>query len=669
MATTQIFNNQQVTQPGAYAFITSGIANAPLALSFGNILIIDTGSGAGFGAGPGIAGTLASGKNAITSYNQLANMRAGIKGGLLWRQANPLFRPAGSGPSGVSTAFVVKAAATVPAEMNYSFTGGGGNGGTLEIKCKDEGLVGNGIVAAGQTLSHTDITFTTVVAADTYEVTLDFGQPGAIVIAPYVIGSTDAPTEAAGFAAWLNAAANNGGWSAKQLQGTSSNVVRVYAPNPTGLNQASDGNGINVAGSITGTSTIAINPALTAGAVNGTMLTQGFAAEMVKGTIDPTKFKILFKQGSFTGYDSDGDPYDGNAPGVITPVLLCETPEFDNIQTVIDWMGINSVFGSKFKLTSSAKSGSGVVTNADLVAKAGINKASGGTETYNSTHLQTVLDNIAELDYTFLLSDQYEANSQSADNTLMLTHIDSEASYEKFLVIGGGATADTFQSQSIAAAEYWNSDRVILAHGGPKVQSNLTPTGFKDYSSLYKAAGVLGRIAGLQPQVPATFKNLNIQGERHELNNTQVDECLDKGVLCSRFDIDLGTFCIVQGINTLQRNSYMVNEDGTSFSIAIKRIAAQLNKEIIVNAKVQLLGQTDGPNRNTLSSEDVAVWLSGYLSRKTATATTDNLILGYQDIVIDVQGDSYFVTYGFIPNFPVNKLFFTGFMLDPQSSL
>ena len=669
MATTQIFNGQQVTQPGVYANITSGIANAPLALSYGNILIIDTGSGAGWGAGPGIAGTLASGKNAITSYNQLANMRAGIKGGLWWRQADPLFRPAGSGPAGVSTAFVVKAAATVPAQIDYTFTGGGGNGGTLTIKCKDEGVVGNGLVAtADQVLSFSTLEFVTSVIGDDVDVTLDTGGT-PIPVPTYTIASANNSSEAAAYVTHFNASvAGTAGWKAVQLQGTNADQIRLYAPAPTGLNQATDSNGIVNVALVSGTSSVTITSP-TAGAVNGTMLTQGYAAEMIAGTIDPNKFKIQFKLGAFKGYDSDGDPYDGNAPGVLTPILIAETPEFDNIQTVIDWCNTNATFGAKFVLTASAKSGTGVVTAADLTSQAGINKASGGTETYNSTHLQTVLDNITELDYTFLLSDQYEGDSQSADNSLMLTHIDSEAKYEKFLVIGGGADANTFQSQSIAAAEYWNSDRVILVHGGPKVQSNLTPTGFKDYSSLYKASGVLGRICGLEPQVPATFKNLNIQGERQILNSTQVDECLDKGVLCTRFDIDLGTFCIVQGINTLQRNSYLVNEDGTSFSIAIKRIAAQLNKEIVINAKVQLLGQTNGPNRNTLSSEDVSQWLKGYLGTKTATATTDNLILGFQDIVIDVQGDSYYVTYGFIPNFPVNKIFFTGFMLDPQSNL
>ena len=666
MATTQIFNGQTVTQPGVYAQITSGIANAPLALSFGNILIIDTGSGAGFGAGPGIDGTLASGKNAITSYNQLANMRAGIKGGLWWRQADALFRPAGSGPAGISTAFVVKAAATVPAEMKYTFSGGGTNGGTVTIKCKDEGLVGNGLAQAGQTLSFLDIKFVTSVVGDKYDLVLDAAGTTPVVIPEFEMTSATNSIEASALAAHINA--QNTGWYAEALQGTSADTLRVYAPAPVGLNKATDSDGLTATGTITGTASITTGGP-TAGAVNGTMLTQGFAAEMVPGTVSPTKFKILFKQGSFTGYDSDGDPYDGNAPGVLTPILVCESVEFEGIQELIDWCNTDAQFGKKFKLTSSAVSGTGAVDNADLTSQGGLNKAAGGTETYNSTHLQTVLDNITELDYTFLLSDQYEANSKSADNTLMLTHIDTEAKFEKFLIIGGGSDANTFESQSVSAAEYWNSDRVVVCHGGPKVISNLTPTGFKEYSSLYKASGVLGRIAGLEPQVPATFKNLNIQGEIHELNNAEVNKCLDKGVLCSRFDTDLGTFCIVQGINTLQRNSFVVNEDGTSFSIAIKRIAAQLNKEIVVNAKVQLLGQTDGPNRNTLSQEDVATWLNGYLGRKTATATQDNLILGFQDIVIDVRGDSYFVTYGFIPNFPVNKIFFTGFMLDPASNL
>ena len=51
MATKFIFNNKQVSIPGSYSKIESGIKNPPLDLEFGNALSIDTGSGAGFGGG------------------------------------------------------------------------------------------------------------------------------------------------------------------------------------------------------------------------------------------------------------------------------------------------------------------------------------------------------------------------------------------------------------------------------------------------------------------------------------------------------------------------------------------------------------------------------------------------------------------------------------------
>ena len=248
MATSTIFNGQTITQPGVYAQILSGIVNAPLNLSFGNILIIDTGSGSGFGAGAGIAGTYANGKNAIYQYNQLANMRTAIKGGIWWRQADPLFRPAGSGPQGVSTAFVVRAAATVPATMDYTFTGGGGNGGTLEIGCKDEGLVGNGLEAAGQVLAYIDVKFDSVVAADTYDLTI-----GAHTFPTLTIATGSATDEAEAFAALAN---GSGGFTAVQLQGTSADTVRVSMPAPTGLDQATDGNAIPAAGTVVGTSVV-----------------------------------------------------------------------------------------------------------------------------------------------------------------------------------------------------------------------------------------------------------------------------------------------------------------------------------------------------------------------------------------------------------------------------
>ena len=54
MATEFRFNNKRVKLPGAYSTIVSGEKNAPLALDYGKVLVIDTGGlGATWGGGAG----------------------------------------------------------------------------------------------------------------------------------------------------------------------------------------------------------------------------------------------------------------------------------------------------------------------------------------------------------------------------------------------------------------------------------------------------------------------------------------------------------------------------------------------------------------------------------------------------------------------------------------
>jgi len=45
-----------------------------------------------------------------------------------------------------------------------------------------------------------------------------------------------------------------------------------------------------------------------------------------------------------------------------------------------------------------------------------------------------------------------------------------------------------------------------------------------------KAAIFLGREAGMAPQVPLTFKNISIDGERHVLNDVEKSKALNGGV-------------------------------------------------------------------------------------------------------------------------------------------
>jgi hypothetical protein len=385
---------------------------------------------------------------------------------------------------------------------------------------------------------------------------------------------------------------------------------------------------------------------------------------MTAGIKDSTKFKIDFYVGTFRGLDADGDPYEA-AASESKPELIVRSVEFSNISELIAWMKKDSKFNQYFKLSASTVEGTGAVTTADLTANASMVLASGGTETYNASDLDKVLDSVKELYYTHILADQWGDNAKSSTNTKILAHILEEARFDKFMVVGGGKDQDKFTGTngSLDIAGYYDSVRVIVVHAGYKEVSN-SGDGFKSRDSIYKAAAVLGRIAGLPPQVPATFKALKIDGDLHDMTEKERKKALDGGVLHTKYDDDFKAFIINEDINSLQDNDDFVNNNGRSYNIAYNRIASQINAEIEINAKKQLFGNENGTNRNTLSEEDIVEWTKGYLTLKVATKQKDNLITRFENVTVKKVQSGYEITYGFAPNTEISKLFFTGFVVE-----
>lgn len=560
MAQKLIFDNKSTVLPGVYTSFTSGITNPPISATFGNVLIIDTGKGAGYAGGSGIAGTLKSGKDAIYSFQRLQDYRNHVKGSLLWLLGEPLFQPQGAGNApGVPMIHFVKAAATTPAEISFTFTGGGANGGTFVSQVRDEGTCGNGVEDAN----------------------------------------------------------NN--------------------------------------------------------------LTRGYAGVMRASTLDPTQFVIDFYVGTYKGADSEGDPWDFVADTATEPRLLVSSPQFTNISTLIAWAKSDFTYNQYFKYDAvdSSVSGTGLVNSADLTSNAGNTLATGGTETYSTTHLDTVLDNISELDYTFVLATDYAGDAISSDNSKILSHIVNEAKYRKFMFVGGGNDETAFEDgdlssggagSSIETAQFYDSERVIVVHAGCKLRRRGA-TGFKDRDSIYKAALVLGRIAGNAPQVPVTFKSLRMDGDRHLLNTIDQTKAQNSGVLCTIYDTDFGAWTVLQGINTLQDNEFFITDTGRSYEISIESIKSALSKGLEINAKRTLLGQSNGVNRNTLSIEDAINFTDTYLSTLTASETTDNLILSYRNITAQYVGDSIRISFQFEPNYPLSKIVFNGVIIDTSLEL
>jgi len=244
-----------------------------------------------------------------------------------------------------------------------------------------------------------------------------------------------------------------------------------------------------------------------------------------------------------------------------------------------------------------------------------------------------------------------------------LDWVTNTAKIKPDIYVAAGETVGEFAS-SITVAQSYDSQYVTTVHGGIKI-TDIGGKSFKEYDSIVHAAYLLGREAGLEPQVPLTFKNIGIQGELHALKDREVNQGLDAGVLMTR--LDAGSFEVVKGINTLQNNAFLVNPDGTTHSKQLARIIRQINKEIVVNAKQQLLKKPNGPNRNTVSPEDVKTWTEAFLNSKVATDTQDGLIISFSAVNVTVNGDAYEITYQFQPNFEVSFLIFNSIIVDPNS--
>lgn len=542
MATQVYFNGKLRKLPGAYSKITSGEKNTPANLDYGKVLVIDTGLGANWGGGSGTNGGIDSGKDSVYKFTDVESYKAFLKGGLLWKLAEKLFFPY-PGVNGVSEVIHVRAATTTPAIMTFTATGGGTAGGTFKVKCKDEGIIGNGV----KTSQHLD---------------------------------------------------------------------------------------------------------------------KGYAYTIETGVIDTAKWVFRIWLGQWKGDHTDGLAFDNISKASTNPILVVQSPEFNNIADLITWANTDTSFGNYFVLDStSAVTGAGTVNSADVTAAANPVVASGGTETYGSTDLDDALETLKDVDYQFILLDKYGTTDYSnASVVKILNHIkDSGTSFIKTAIYGAGATEDDFAT-SLTIATTFNSNRVIAVHSASKETTELLSTGFRIWPSIYTAATVLGRICGLAPQVPITNKLIGIDGVVHNLKVKDQELALDKGLLTVISDQFRGGFKVLQGINTIQDNKVLFNAEGKSHSIQFERIVAQINRELVVNSQTDLLNQENGVNVNTLSPGILKTWTETYLQSRVATADADNLLLSFRNVTVTKVDDYYKVTYGIVVNNEITKIFYTGYL-------
>jgi hypothetical protein len=547
---------------------------------------------------------------------------------------------------------------TAPEGTGASFNGNGilVTAATGTVAATPAGSFAGGV---DETLAEVDVTITNIGQAGS---TISVSVGGVLLgtLASTGAGTTD--NMASDLASLINANTSSGlnhGFTASATL----SVVTITAPVGTG----STLNGEDVIVS----TPFGVVPFLTIGAFTGGsdsgMLTIGYGAQMMVGLQNPAKFLIEFYEGTYRGRTPGGNDIGGLAPEYCPPNLIATSPEFSNIAELISWAKNDFLFSKRFRLDENyVITGNGTVDNADLATYADINLAVLGTTDYTPAALDRVLEDIRELDNTFFLCDRWGDEAQGVQNNKIWNHIQRDAEMNKFMIVGGGIDETKFEdgvpNSSISTAKFYNDTRVHVVHSGHK-RANVVGGGFEKLSAFYHAANITGRLGGLEPQTPLTFKAIKITDFNHQLGLRERERALQAGVIHNRLVPGIGNV-VNQGINTLQRNTQLINPDGTSFEISIMRIAAQLNKELILNMRPLFVGNNVG----SASPADVKSFVEGYLFSRTATSAQDNLILSFKNVTVRLIEDYYDIKYGFVPNGPINKLFVTGFMLDSNLS-
>lgn len=393
------------------------------------------------------------------------------------------------------------------------------------------------------------------------------------------------------------------------------------------------------------------------GVINGGVLKVGYAARVITGSDDSSKFKCQVYRGSFMGVDKDGEPYGSASLSTAIGNLLTESEEFETLEELYNWAR-----SDKYILANFVVSMTGVKTS--NLSAVTLTAATGGkTEWLKDSEYADVLEAISELDVTFFLATNTSVGDgiSSATTGRLFTFLKNDAKFTEFLVIPGGSSdSDLFgeSDSSQAIAKYYDSEQVVVVHGAPIV-NRKDGNGTKELPSIYLAAAIIGLAAGQAPQQPLTFKRVGYQSFAYDLKKKEREKALQAGIMHVR-NLS-GYWCVNQGITTLQDNKKSIASDGQTMELSIALIKAQLNKELIVDSANRFIGDTSAVNA---SPQTIKNFTETKLSSLTAKTGEDNLLKSWKNVKVVQKNSDFQITYDFAPNLPVNKLFFTGNILD-----
>lgn len=148
MATVVNFHGKDYVEPGSYAATVYNPTSVVNVATFGNVMIIDTGLSIDgsyeFAGGSGVSGELAQGLKSVYEFDNYEDFLAFMGGGFVGNLAEKIFTPL-DGVAGAPKLYYVRAATTKCATITLELS----TGNSLTLKCKNEGIAGNGTAVDG----------------------------------------------------------------------------------------------------------------------------------------------------------------------------------------------------------------------------------------------------------------------------------------------------------------------------------------------------------------------------------------------------------------------------------------------------------------------------------------------------------------------------------------
>ncbi len=373
------------------------------------------------------------------------------------------------------------------------------------------------------------------------------------------------------------------------------------------------------------------------------VLKAGYLAQVENTSSTSRRLKI--SKGTFEGQDSNGEPYGQYSLVDSTPEVVFYSEEYTTVGQLYEALLKDSNISSHFVISVPQS-----FDRALLVGVSGTYDFEDGASSYTG-QLDNVFEAITELDYNFVLSLEV---ADSVNNSAILTHLRTNA---KFQAVMFCAQEDSEVASAVTDSEYYNNEQVVQTIGSPIVPKKIT-SGNKTLDPVYLTASVLGLVAGAAPQTPLTFKRVGYSNFLKDYTKKEREQLLQGGVMHVR-NIS-GYWCVNQGITTVQDNLNTVALDGQTRELSIVNIKAQINKELILEGEKRFVGNTIAQS----SPESIKNFTETKLASFIATPGNDNLIMSWKNVKVTVANGDSTVTYDFVPNVPLNKVFFIGNMLD-----